>query len=132
MKTRTLVCVLVVSAVQHAASAACVNKYFAQKEGPKVLVTVLTGMLSYPEAYQLAQAVNDKSAPPPEWVDEKGRTIAKHIGEMKVIRPMPVSCEGKASGVVLTTTFLVGRTMSGRIYIKFDANTTVALEEQQK
>lgn len=133
MNPRTLMCVLVVLAGWRSASAACMNKYISQKEpGSRYLVTILTGKLSYPEAYDLTQAVNERKAAPPEWVDEKGKTIAKHIGEMKLIRPMPVACDGKTSGVVLTTTFLLLRPLSGRIYIKFDEKTTVPLEEQEK
>jgi len=133
VKARTLVCVLVVLGAYRTASAACMNKYLAQKEqGSRYLVTVLTGKLSYPEAFDLAAAVNGKSAPPPEWVDEKGKMIARHFGEMKVIRPMPVACDGKSSGVVLTITFLASRAPSGRIDIKFDEKTTVTLEEQHK
>ena len=114
------------------ASAACINKYIAQKDGAKYLLTVLTGRISYPEAYELAQAVNNHTAPPPEWVNDKGKTIARHLGEMKVIRPMPVSCDDKSSGVVLTMTFLASRPPSGRSHIKFSATTTVALDEQEK
>ena len=133
MNPRTLMCVLVVLAGWRSASAACMNKYIAQKEdGSKYLVTILTGKPSYPEAYELTQNVNERKAPPPEWVDEKGKTIAKHVGEMKVIRPMPVACDGKTTGVVLTTSFLLARPLSGRIYIKFDEKTVVALDEQEK
>ena len=114
------------------AALACMNKFIAQKDGPKYVVTVLTGKLSYSEAYALAQAVNSQKAAPPEWVDEKGKMIARHFGEMKVIRPMPVACDGKSSGVVLTTTFLATRPPSGKMYMKFDERTTIALEEQAR
>ena len=118
--------------IASAAPAACVNKYIAQKNGPRYILTVLTGRLSYPEAYSLAVKVNNHTAPPPLWVDEKGKTIAKHIGDLKIIRPMPVACDDKTSGVVLTTKFLAPRPPSGRIYIKFDDATTIALEAQEK
>jgi len=123
---------IVIVAADEVASAACINRYIVQKDRAKYVLTVLTGRISYPEAYELAQAVNNHTAPPPEWVDDKGKTIARHFGEMKVIRPMPVSCDDKSSGVVLTLTFLVTRPPSGRIHIKFSANTTVALDEQEK
>ena len=107
-------------------------KYIAQKDGARYILTVLTGKLSYPEAFALASAVNNRTAPPPLWVDEKGKTISKHIGELKIIRPMPVACDDKTSGVVMTMNFLVARPPSGRIYIKFSDTTTVPLQEQEK
>ena len=133
LKSRILlVTVLLVSPASRAMAATCMNKYIAQREGSKYTLTVLTGKISYSEAYELAQAVNNHTAPVPEWVDDKGRTIAKHMGGLKVIRPMPVSCDGKLSGVVLTTVFLSTRTPSGKILIKFDDKNTVELEEQEK
>jgi hypothetical protein len=131
LKARIVYALLIALAAQ-AASAACVNKYISQKEGSKYILTILTGKLSYQEAYDLAQAVNSHAAPPTEWVDEKGRTISKQIGDLKVVRPMPVSCDGKPSGVVLTTGFMAGRPLSGKIYIKFDDKNTVALDEQDR
>jgi len=109
-----------------------VNKYIVQKDGARYTLTILTGKLSYTEAYSLAVAVNNRRTPPPEWVDEKGKTIAKHIGELKIIRPMPVACDDKTSGVVLTTNFILVRPPSGRIYIKFSNTTTVLLDAQEK
>jgi hypothetical protein len=108
------------------------NKYIVAKEGLRYTVTILTGKLSYQEAYELAQAVNKQAVPPPEWVDEKGKTIAKHVGEMKIVRPMPVSCDGKPMGVVLTTGFISTRPPTGKIFIKFDEKNTVPLEEQSR
>jgi hypothetical protein len=125
--------VIVVIGASRAASAACMNKYIAQKEeGSKYLVTILTGKLSYPEAYDIARAVNDRTAAPPEWVDDRGKTILKHFGEMKVIRPMPVACDGKSSGVVLTLNFLAPRPPSGRIHMKFDEKTVIELDQQDR
>lgn len=130
MKTRILIALLLVGAA-HGASAACVNKYISQREASKYVLTILTGKLSYQEAYELAQSVNSHAAAPAEWVDDKGRTISKQVGDLKVVRPMPVSCDGKSTGVVLTTSFLAGRPIGGTIYIKFDDKNTVALEQQQ-
>jgi hypothetical protein len=132
LKIRLLFTLLLALTIGRAASAACTNKYIAQKDGARYILTILTGKLSYPEAYSLAIRVNNRTAPPPAWVDEKGKTIAKHIGELKIIRPMPVACDDKTSGVVLTTNFLVARPPSGRIYIKFSDTTTVLLQEQEK
>jgi hypothetical protein len=132
LKIHLLLVVLLTLMIGRDAPAACVNKYIAQKDGARYILTILTGKLSYPEATALAAAVNKRTAPPPLWVDEKGKTIAKHIGEFKVVRPMPVACDDKTSGVVLTTNFLVARSPSGRIYIKFSDSITVALESQEK
>jgi hypothetical protein len=132
LRLRHLSVLLFVTAVADAASAACVNKYIAQRDGSRYILTVLTGKLSYPEAYSLAVKVNNHTVPPPAWVDEKGKTIAKHIGEFKIIRPMPVACDERTSGVVLSTNFLSTRAPAGRIYIKFDDTTTIALEQQEK
>lgn len=131
LKFRILLAAVVICAA-HQATAACVNKYIAVKDGPKYTLTILTGKLSYQEAYDLAQAVNKQTVPPAEWVDEKGKTIAKQIGEMKIIRPMPVSCDGKPTGVVLTATFVTVRPPSGKIFIKFDEKNTVELEQQSR
>ena len=106
------------------------NRFIAQKDGSKVVLTVLTGKLTYAEAYELAQAVNAKSAPPPEWVEEKGKSIAKVLGDVKVIRPMPIACDGKTSGVVMSMNFLATRAPSGKMFLKLDDKTTITLEEQ--
>ena len=75
---------------------------------------------------------SNKTVAPPEWVDEKGRTLSKLLGDLKIIRPMPVSCDGKPSGVVLTTVFLSTHPPSGKIFIKFDDKNIVALDPQQE
>jgi hypothetical protein len=56
--------------------------------------------------------------------------MARQFGELKVVRPMPVGCDGRASGVVVTITFLSVNTPTKKINVKLDANTTVAFEEQ--
>ena len=130
-KSRFLVAVVILCATQQA-TAACLNKYIAVKQGMKYTVTVLTGKISYQEAYDLAEAVNSQKAPAPEWVDEKGKTIAKQVGDMKIVRPMPVACDGKPIGVVLTTGFVAARPLVGKIYIKFDDKNIVPLDEQAR
>ena len=132
LRTRTWFAVVVVILAHSALAAPCMNKFLAQKDGPKITVTMLTGKLSYPEAFEYAQAVNAHRVPPPEWVDEKGKTISKIISDLKVVRPMPVSCDGKPSGVVMTATFLGTHVPSGKMYVKFDEKTTVTLDEQEK
>jgi hypothetical protein len=109
--------------------AACMNKFVARSERQKQVVTLLTGKLTFQEAQALAQAINNRQAPAVEWVDEKGRTISKGI-EMKVVRPMPVGCDGKASGVVLVATFLTMRQPSKTMTVKLDDKTVVDFEQQ--
>jgi len=64
-------------------------------------------------------------------LDEKGKMITRAL-DMKVIRPMPVACDDKPMGVVISTTFLVARPLNGKIYLKFDDKNTVALEQQER
>jgi len=130
LKNRIVFTALVILAA-HGATAACMNKYTSQRDGSKSTLTILTGRISYTEAYQLAQAMSKHMASPPEWVDEKGRTIMK-LADLKVIRPMPVSCDDKPTGVVLSTAFLSPREVTGTIYIKFDEKNTIALEQQSR
>jgi hypothetical protein len=108
---------------------ACMNKFVARSERQKQVVTLLTGKLTFQEAQALAQSINNRQAPALEWVDEKGKTISKGI-EMKVVRPMPVGCDGKSSGVVLVTTFLTMRQPSKTMTVKLDDKTTVDFEQQ--
>ena len=115
----------------HGAMAACMNKYIAQRDGSKYTLTILTGKISYAEAYELAQTASKSPALLPEWVDEKGKMITRAL-DMKVIRPMPVACDDKPMGVVISTTFLVARPLNGKIYLKFDDKNTVALEQQER
>src|SRR6266481_3498434 len=123
------VCLFLI-ATARPASAACVNKFLRRSEGPRQVMTFLTGKLTFQEAQTLAAAINSKQAPPIEWVDEKGKTIAKQFGEMKVVRPMPVGCDGKTSGVVVIVTFPSPSQPSKKMIVKMDANTTVTFEEQ--
>ena len=130
MKPRFLIAAAALLITSSAFGAGCVNRYIAQKDGSKVVITVLTGKLTYAEAYGLAQAVNAKTVAPPEWVEEKGKMIAKVLGDLKVIRPMPIACDEKTSGVVMSMTFLATRAPSGKMFLKIDDKTTIALEEQ--
>ena len=63
-------------------------------------------------------------------IDDKGKTISRQFGELKVVRPMPVGCDGKASGVVVIATFQTLVQPRGTMLVKLDANTTVTFEEQ--
>lgn len=116
--------------VASAASAACVNRFVARTEGTRQVVTLLTGKLTFQEAQALSQAIREKQAPPLEWVSLDGRSIAKQYGELKVVRPMPVGCDDKTSGVVVIVTFVSGRSPSEKMLVKLSAEATVEFEEQ--
>ena len=111
-------------------TAACVNRFVSRTERQMQVVTLLTGKLTFQEAQALAATIGKRQAPPLEWVDENGRTIAKQFGELKVVRPMPVGCDGKTSGVVLIASFATGTVPSKKMIVKLDANTTIPFEQQ--
>ena len=113
------------------ASAACMNKFLRRGEGPRQVITLLTGKLTFQEAQALAAAIQANKAPAIQWVDDKGREIARQFGELKVVRPMPVGCDGKASGVVAIVTFPTPQQPSGKMSIKLDADTVVVFDESQ-
>jgi predicted nucleic acid-binding protein len=121
---------LVLLSAAHHASAACVNRFVVRNERPRQIVTLLTGKLTFQEAQTLAAAIEKKQAPPIEWVKEDGKSVAKQFGELKVVRPMPVGCDGKSSGVVLVATFASSSVPSKKMLVKLNADTTVAFEEQ--
>jgi hypothetical protein len=112
------------------ASAACVNKYTNRSEGPRQIMTLLTGKLTFAEAQELAKAINERQAPPLEWVDAKGKSIAKQFGALKIVRPMPVGCDGKRSGVVMVATFTSVIPPAKSVLVKFNDELTVNFEEQ--
>src|SRR3954447_22391563 len=125
------VVVLFVSA--SASAATCVNKFLSRSEGAaKQVVTLLTGKLTFQEAQELAKAINSRQAQPLEWIDDKGKTISRQFGELKVVRPMPVGCDGKTSGVVVIATFQTLSQPTGKMIVKLDANTTVEFEQQKQ
>jgi hypothetical protein len=114
----------------NAASAACINRFVSRSERPHQVVTLLTGKLTFQEAQTLATAIKSKQAPPLEWVDDSGKTIAKQWGELKVVRPMPVGCDGKTSGVVIIVSFPTGVTPTKQMTVKLDPETSVVFEQQ--
>jgi hypothetical protein len=111
----------------------CINKFLTRSDGAaKQVVTLLTGKLTFQEAQELAKAINARQAPPFEWVDDKGKVISRQWGELKVVRPMPVGCDGKTSGVVVIATFQTLSQPIGKMVVKIDANTTVTFDEQKQ
>ena len=117
-------------AVGDASAASCINRFVGRSDGPKQVITLLTGHLTFQEAQTLAAAINGRQAPPLEWVDDKGKLIAKQYGELKVVRPMPVGCEGKKSGVVLSATFATVNQPQKKMNLKLNPDTTIEFEEQ--
>jgi len=93
-------------------------------------MTLLTGRLTFAEAEALSKAIASKQSPPIEWVDDAGKTIAKQLGDIKAVRPMPVACEPKTSGSVINVIFQSAIQPVKKMRIKLDANTIVDFEEQ--
>jgi len=117
-------------AAQFASGAVCVNRFVSRSEGPRQVVTLLSGKLTFQEAQALAKTIQSRQSPPLEWLDDGGKSIAKQIGELKVVRPMPVGCDGKTSGVVMIATFPTSIIPSKKMTVKLDASTTVVFEQQ--
>lgn len=113
-----------------AASAACVNRFVVRTERPLQVVTLLTGKLTFQEAQSLAAAISKKQAPPFEWVTPDGKSVAKQYGDLKVVRPMPVGCDGKSSGVIIVAQFGSALPPSKKMLVKLSPDTTVAFDEQ--
>jgi hypothetical protein len=120
---------LLLACVQ-SASAACLNRFLRRTEGSRQIVTLLTGKLTFQEAQALAAAIEAGRSPAVTWVDDKGKEISRQFGELKVVRPMPVGCDGKPSGVVAIVTFPTPQQPSRRMSIKLDSDTIVAFDEQ--
>ena len=114
----------------NAASAACVNRFVNRSERPHQVVTLLTGKLTFQEAQELAKKMNAGEVPRLEWVTEAGKPIARQFGELKVVRPMPVGCDGKTSGVVMIVKFATASTPEKKMLVKLNADTTVAFDQQ--
>ncbi len=119
-------------ALAHSAVAgpSCVNKFLNRSEGARQVVTLLTGKLTYQEAYKLAQQIKAGQAPPIEWISDTGKSLARQYGDLKVVRPMPVSCDGKTSGVVMVATFVSARKPMKKMHVKLDPTLTVEFDQQ--
>lgn len=130
MKTRFAIATLAAVLAAHAASAACVNRFVARSEKNRQTVTLLTGKLTFQEAQELAKKIASGDAPQIEWVNESGKPLAKQFGELKVVRPMPVGCDGKTSGVVVIAQFLAVNAPVKKMWVKLDPQMMVAFEQQ--
>ncbi len=118
------IAVLLLILTQSADAAVCVNRFLARADGPKQVVTLLTGKLTYQEAQELA-----KQHAAVAWLDDAGKVISTSI-EVKAVRPMPVGCDGKTSGVVLQVTFLAAKHPSKKMAIKLGGTEVVDFDEQ--
>ena len=124
---------LVLFALADAASAAsCINRFVSRTQRPHQIVTLLTGKLTFQEAQDLAAAIKAKQAPAIEWVDDNGKTISKQFGDLKVVRPMPVGCDGKTSGVVLIVAFPTNNPPLRKMNVKLNASEPVTFEQQSE
>jgi hypothetical protein len=129
MKNRFFAVVVALSVFGPVASAACVNRFVTRQERSQQIVTLLTGKLTFQEAQSLAKDIAAKTATPLEWTDDKGKTIARQFGELKIVRPMPVGCDGRSSGVVLIVTFPSAFPPTTQMHVKIK-DEVVRFEQQ--
>ena len=130
MRIRLSLAVSLLILVAGRSGAACVNRFTSRVDGPRHVVTFLTGKLTFQSAQALAAAIRDGKAAPIEWVDSSGKTIARQFGDLKVIRPMPVSCDANASGVIMIAVFPAVQPTSRRMFVKLDPNNIVEFDQQ--
>jgi hypothetical protein len=131
MKIRLALAAFACLLAAHAATAACVNRFVSRTEPPRQVVTLLTGKLTFQEAQALSAAIQKKEAAPLEWLSADGKAIGRQFGELKVVRPMPVGCDGKTSGVVMIVNFATSSTPAKKMLVKLNADTTVAFDQQE-
>jgi hypothetical protein len=113
------------------ASAACVNRFTRRTDGPRQIVTLLTGKMTFQEAQALAEAIQNRRAEPIDWVDDNGRRLGQQYGELKVVRPMPVACDDKESGVIMIVTFATIQVPVRRMNVRLKPDMVVQFDEQQ-
>jgi hypothetical protein len=130
LRRAALIAALAVALPAINAEASCVNKYVSTQQGVKVSLTLLTGKLTFQEAKDLAKAINDKKAPQLEWLDAKGTVVARS-SSVDAVRPMPVGCDGKSSGSVLSVVFLRNAPPAGPLTLRLAADNVVTFEQQK-
>ena len=106
------------------------NKFLSRTEGTRQVVTLLTGKLTFQEAQKLSADIDERKAPPLQWVDDNGKTIAKQFGELKIVRPMPVGCDDKPSGVIMIATFATVQKPSRLMKVKLGSESPIDFEQQ--
>lgn len=131
--TRWTLAVALLLVPQVASAASCVNRFVQRREAAgRWVVTLLTGHLTFQEAQALSKEIKAKRAAPIDWVDEKGRTIARQISDLRVMRPMPVACGDKTSGSIMVLTFLAARAPTTKMIVKFAPGLVVPFDEQKE
>ena len=131
MSRSRLLLLLTLALAPSLAHAACVNKFVRRTEnGTRQVMTLLTGKLTFAEAEALSKAISEHQSPPIEWLDDGGKPIAKQLGPMKAVRPMPVACDTRTSGSVILVVFQTALPPAKKMRVKLDANTIVDFEEQ--
>jgi hypothetical protein len=113
------------------AVAACLNRFVVQTQGNKRVVTLLTGEMTFSEAAELARALRSKELAALEWLDAKDRVIATAT-TFNAVRPMPVACGSRSSGVVVTLELVTFAIPSKSMTLKFPDGTKVTFTEQAK
>ena len=122
---------LLVLLTAEAASGACVNRFVQRRDTPgRWAVTLLTGHFTFQEAQTLARDIADGRTPSLEWVDDRGKSLGKQFGDLKIVRPMPVACEGKPSGSVILMTVLAPRAPMAKMSVKFPTRTVEFAEQK--
>ena len=127
-----IIALFAASLIAFDASAECLNRFVRRTEGSRLVVTFLTGKLTFQEAQVLAKVIAKKTAKPLQWVDPAGKTLATQIGLLNVVRPMPVGCDGKTSGVVMIAMFSTVGRPSNTMNVKIDDSSTITFLEQGK
>lgn len=124
-----LACFATIILVTGDARAACLNRFVVQSQNNKRILTLLTGELTFPEAKELARAVQAKEVGAIEWIDASDKVIVAG-SRFSVVRPMPVSCGDRSSGVVATLELLTFSTPSKTMRLKLPDGRKVTFIEQ--
>jgi hypothetical protein len=114
-----------------AEAAVCVNKYVQHSAQNRLTLTLLTGQLTFDEAKKLASAISAGQKTPIEWQSAEGKVIARQFGELKVVRPMPIACDDKPSGVVIQAVFPTQNKPGDVLRMKLDEGLIVHFSAQK-
>lgn len=124
-----LACVLTIIVLTGDARATCLNRFVVQSQNNKRILTLLTGELTFSEAKELARALQAKEVAAIEWIDASDKVIVAS-SKFSAVRPMPVSCGERSSGVVATLELLTFSTPSKTMRLKLPDGRKVTFVEQ--